>query len=65
VGDVLAILDTGAYQDASATNFNAMPRPGTALVNGADAEVVRRPETIEDVFVRDVIPERLRGTGAA
>jgi diaminopimelate decarboxylase len=59
VGDVLAFLDTGAYQDASATNFNAMPRPGTVLVNGAEAELVRRPETIEDVFARDVVPERL------
>lgn len=63
VGDVLAFLDTGAYQDASATNFNAMPRPGTVLVNGTEAEVVRRSETIEDVFVRDVIPDRLRGAG--
>ena len=33
-GDVLAFLDTGAYQDAGATNFNALPRPGTALVTG-------------------------------
>jgi diaminopimelate decarboxylase len=65
VGDVLAFLDTGAYQDASATNFNAMPRPGTVLVNGAEAEVVRRPETLEDVFARDAIPERLRGAGTA
>jgi hypothetical protein len=35
------------------------------LVNGTEAEVVRRPETIEDVFARDVIPERLRGPGTA
>ena len=34
VGDVLAFLDTGAYQDAGASNFNALPRPGTALVRG-------------------------------
>ncbi len=59
-GDVLAFLDTGAYQDASASNFNALPRPGTALVSGASAELVRRHETIEDVFTRDLIPERLR-----
>lgn len=58
-GDVLAFLDTGAYQEASASNFNALPRPGTALVSGATAEMVRRHETIEDVFARDLIPERL------
>ncbi len=60
VGDVLAFLDTGAYQDASASNFNALPRPGTALVCGDLAELIRRHETIEDVFGRDLIPERLR-----
>ncbi len=63
-GDVLAFLDTGAYQDASASNFNALPRPGTILVAGDSAELIRRHETIEDVFARDVIPERLRDGGA-
>jgi diaminopimelate decarboxylase len=60
-GDVLAFLDTGAYQDAGATNFNALPRPGTALVTGDRAELIRRHETLDDVFGRDLIPERLRG----
>jgi diaminopimelate decarboxylase len=60
VGEVLAFLDTGAYQDPGATNFNALPRPGTALVTGGEAELVRRHETLEDVFRRDLIPERLR-----
>ena len=59
IGDVLAFIDTGAYQDANATNFNAMPRPATLLVTGDQAEIVKRAETIEDVFKRDVIPERL------
>jgi diaminopimelate decarboxylase len=59
VGDVLAFIDTGAYQDANATNFNAMPRPATVLVTGDQCEIVKRAETIEDVFARDVIPERL------
>jgi diaminopimelate decarboxylase len=60
VGDVLVFLDTGAYQDASANNFNALPRPGTALVSGDTVELIRRHETIDDVFARDLIPERLR-----
>jgi diaminopimelate decarboxylase len=53
-GDVVAFLDTGAYQEASATNFNALPRPATVLVSGDGARVVRRAETIEDVFARDL-----------
>jgi len=59
-GDVLAFLDNGAYQDACASNFNGLPRPGTVLVSGSSAEWIKRPETVEDVFARDVVPERLR-----
>jgi diaminopimelate decarboxylase len=60
VGDTLAFLDTGAYEDACAANFNALPRPAVVLVSGAQAEIVRRAETIDDVFARDLVPERLR-----
>jgi diaminopimelate decarboxylase len=60
-GDILAFIDTGAYQDANATNFNALPRPATVLVTGDQAELVKRAETIEDVFARDRIPPRLEG----
>lgn len=59
-GDVVAFLDTGAYQDANASNFNALQRPATVLVNDGDAEVIKRGETIADVFDRDRIPDRLR-----
>jgi diaminopimelate decarboxylase len=59
VGDVVAFLDTGAYQDAASGNFNALPRPATILVRGDEAEVVKRAETVDDVFRRDVVPERL------
>lgn len=58
-GDVVALLETGAYQESSASNFNALPRPATVLVNGSEAEVIRRAETIDDVYARDVVPERL------
>ncbi|MBN2297622.1 MAG: hypothetical protein JXM72_03460 [Deltaproteobacteria bacterium] len=59
-GDLVALLDMGAYQEVSACNFNALPRPATILVNGSEAETVRRAETIEDVFCRDVIPDRFK-----
>jgi diaminopimelate decarboxylase len=59
-GDIIAILDTGAYQEVSASNFNALPRPATILVNGSSAEIIKRAETLEDVFSRDIVPERLK-----
>ena len=58
-GDVVAFLETGAYQESSASNFNSLPRPASVLVNGNDAELIKRAETIGDVYGRDVIPERL------
>jgi diaminopimelate decarboxylase len=60
IGDVIAFLDVGAYQDAVSNNFNAMTRPATALVNGSEVEIIKRAETIDDVFARDIVPERLR-----
>lgn len=62
VGDLLAFLDTGAYQEVSASNFNAMPRPAAVLVTGDRAAVIRRAENLEDVFRRDELPEHLRAS---
>ena len=59
-GDVIAYLDMGAYQEVSASNFNALPRPAMVLVNGDKAEIIKEAETIEDVFRRDRIPEHLK-----
>lgn len=53
------MMDVGAYQEVSMSNFNAMPRPATVLVSGERVEVIRRAETLEDVFQRDVIPDYL------
>ena len=62
-GDSIAFLDTGAYQDGLACNFNALPRPGMVLVQGDQAEWIKRPETVADVFMRDLVPARLRNPG--
>lgn len=58
-GDLLAMLDVGAYQEVSMSNFNAIPRPATVLVSGERVETIRRAETLDDVFQRDVIPDYL------
>ncbi len=58
-GDVVALLETGAYQESSASNFNCLPRPASVLVHGGQAELIKRAETVEDVYGRDRIPERL------
>ncbi len=58
-GDVVAIVDGGAYLETSASNFNSLPRAATVLVNGADAELIKRAESVADVFSRDIVPDRL------
>jgi diaminopimelate decarboxylase len=58
-GDILPLYDTGAYQEVSMSNFNAIPRPATVLVTGDQASIIRRRETEADVFRRDVMPEHL------
>ena len=57
-GDVVALLNTGSYIEPCTQNFNALPRPGMVLVNGSQAELIKRHETIEDVFARDIVPAR-------
>jgi diaminopimelate decarboxylase len=55
-GDVLAFFDAGACADAYAANTNAIPRPAVVMVRGSECAVVRRRETIGDVFARDALP---------
>lgn len=62
-GELLAILDTGAYADGEASNANSIGRPAVVLVCGEHADVIRRRETFGDVFGRDEIPARLLGSG--
>jgi diaminopimelate decarboxylase len=59
-GDIIAFLNTGSYIEVYGCNFNVLPRPGTVLVKGDQAELVKAHETLEQVFSRDVVPDRLK-----
>lgn len=59
-GDAIAILDAGMYAETTSTQFNGIPRPATILVNGRQVDIVKRRETIRDVFAKHRIPARLR-----
>jgi diaminopimelate decarboxylase len=48
-GELLAILDAGAYGMALASNYNTRPRSAEVLVEGKAARVIRRRETILDL----------------
>jgi diaminopimelate decarboxylase len=62
-GDLIAFPCTGAYEETLAGNFNSMPRPASVLVRGAEAVLIRRRETLDDVLRREREPRGLRGRG--
>jgi diaminopimelate decarboxylase len=49
-GELLAILDTGAYGMSLASNYNTRPRPAEVLVEGKRAAVLRRRESLDDLL---------------
>lgn len=49
-GDLVALLDAGAYGMAQSSNYNSRLRPAEVLVEGARARLIRRRETIEDLL---------------
>ena len=49
VGDLFAILDTGAYGSVMASNYNRRPMPAEVLVENGGYSVIRRRQTVDDL----------------
>ena len=49
-GDLVAVLDAGAYGMAQSSNYNTRFRPAEVLVEGAHARLIRRRETMADLL---------------
>jgi diaminopimelate decarboxylase len=43
-------MDTGAYGYSMAHQFNTRPRPAEVLLEGNTASLIRKRETVEDIF---------------
>lgn len=54
-GDLIAILDAGAYGLSLSSNYNSRPRPAEVLVEGKRARLIRRRETMDDLLVMEQI----------
>ncbi len=54
-GDLVALLDAGGYGMAQASNYNTRPRAAEVLVEGAQARLIRRRETIADLLAPESI----------
>jgi diaminopimelate decarboxylase len=49
-GDLLAVLSAGAYGFAMSSNYNSRPRPAEVLVRDGRALLVRRRESLDDLW---------------
>jgi diaminopimelate decarboxylase len=54
-GDLVALLDAGAYGMAQSSNYNTRLRPAEVLVEGAKARLIRRRETIGDLLAPEMV----------
>lgn len=50
VGDLLVIHDAGAYGASMSSNYNSRPLAAEVLVDGADARLIRRRQTVEELL---------------
>ncbi|MFH1684644.1 MAG: diaminopimelate decarboxylase [Candidatus Margulisiibacteriota bacterium] len=55
VGDILAVLCTGAYGYSMASNYNRVGRPAMVLVNKGKATLIVKRETYDDLIANDVV----------
>jgi diaminopimelate decarboxylase len=54
-GDLVALLDAGAYGMTQASNYNSRPRPAEVLVEDAKVTLARRRETMRDLLAPEVL----------
>jgi diaminopimelate decarboxylase len=53
-GELLALRTTGAYGFSMSSTYNQRPRPAEILVEGPEARLVRRRETLEDLIAAEL-----------
>lgn len=62
-GDLIAILNAGAYGMTMASNYNTRGRPPEVLVWDGKSRLIRKRELLEDIARPQVVPEHLREAG--
>ncbi|MDY6966197.1 MAG: diaminopimelate decarboxylase [Halobacteriota archaeon] len=56
-GDLIAIMDAGAYGFSMSSQYNGRPRCAEVLVCNGKTSLIRERETFEDLVGKQVIPE--------
>ena len=60
VGDILCVYNTGAYNYSMASNYNRVEKPAMVLVNNSQSDMIVCRESLDDLIVKENIPDRLR-----
>jgi diaminopimelate decarboxylase len=55
-GDFLAIMSAGAYAMSMSSNYNSRPRAAEVMVCGGTAHLVRRRESLEELYALERLP---------
>lgn len=55
-GDLVALLDCGAYGFTLSSNYNARPRAAEVALEGRRARLIRRRETVADLLAPELRP---------
>lgn len=53
-GDVIAVLVTGAYNYAMASNYNKLPRPAIVSISDKNDKLIVKRETFEDLIKNEI-----------
>jgi len=59
-GDILAVMDAGAYFSSNSSNFS-FPRPGIVMVSDGKSSVIRKHETFDHLIAMDVLKAPSKG----
>jgi diaminopimelate decarboxylase len=54
-GDLLAVRTSGAYGFSMSSNYNSRPRAAEVMVDGSYSHLVRRRETLEDLYALESV----------
>ena len=55
VGDLLVLHDAGAYGASMSSNYNTRPLAAEVLVDGGQARLVRRRQTVDDLLALEAV----------
>jgi diaminopimelate decarboxylase len=54
-GDLVLLLDAGAYGMTLTSNYNSRPRPAEVLIDGIKPKLIRRRETMRDLLAPEIL----------